>query len=329
MDTETQTIDSTPDEGEALLQAAQEHDLKHGDFDQPTDDVTPQPEPQPQPEPEPKEPEPPAEPARDPITGQFLKKETPPAEPKGDEPPGKPETDYAKAKKEQERRERSWQKVEAEKAAVRAEAQRLEQERQRMEYERQELIAKTRPRAQKDGYTADDYRKASDGFAREGDWENAFKAAKEAQQLYAYEQQWYAQQEQQYERTAIQHAFQENLNETIKKYPAADPATGSELSKRMAAIFESRPHLLYSPNGAMDVAEVAILQLVAEENQVLKEKLAQYEQKEQQRQQRSQPLRGGPTAPSESRKFDDMSLEEQGKYLEQAAEEADMSYGIR
>ncbi len=93
-------------------------------------------------------------------------------------PPTKEESAYAKKQKEQERLGKTWQQVEAEKQQVRQEAERLRQREQQIEAERAQFLQQSRPRATKQGFSAPDYTRAAEDFAKNGDFENALKNRK-------------------------------------------------------------------------------------------------------------------------------------------------------
>ncbi len=242
-------------------------------------------------------------------------------------PQTKEDTAYAKAKKEQERFGKKWQEVEAEKQQVRQEALRLQQREQQIEAERAQFLQQARPRATKNGYSAPDYDKAAQEFAKSGDFENAFKANQTAHELVAYEQRFWAEQSQKQEATIVQAAFDQNLRELVAENPDAAPESGSPLSKDMATLFQTYPYLNFVPEAPRRVAEIAQLRLAATENVELKKRIAEYEKAEADRQSGSRPLRGGPTTPGQPRTFDDLTPQEMERELERASEEADATWG--
>lgn len=89
---------------------------------------------------------------------------------------------YAKAQKESARKDKSWQAIEAQKAAVRDEQAKIAAERQTLHRELAELRAKaqapTAPAKDEHGNTAEDYDELADKYADEGNTALA-KAARE------------------------------------------------------------------------------------------------------------------------------------------------------
>ena len=101
------------------------------------------------------------------------------------------------------------------------------------------------PRAQKDGFTAPDYLKAAEDFAKEGDFESAFKAQATANQLVAYEQQYYAQKAQETQQQLVMAQFTDDLQKVIQKDPQAAWDTQSPLALEMNDLLNKNPKAIY------------------------------------------------------------------------------------
>jgi chromosome segregation ATPase len=326
------------EEGEALLALSQKVDAEGFS---PNDGATAQPEPVQREtggEIEPKEPEvksssePFAEPARDEL-GRFTKAdgtksephEKPPAQPEKKPEEIKAESDYTKARKDRERFEANWKKFDEEKAAFRAEMQSL---RQQFEQERQQL-QQAQPAAQQ--FTAKAYDDAAEGFEREaeknlkesdpdtaaGNYALAAKARKAAQEVRQQELQAQAQQV----RGGFEQTWKANMESAVKEMPEfADP--NSETGQKLQTLFKSEPVFNYLPDGFKKACEVVRLQMAAaktseleNENKQLKAELSRY-------QQLTSISGGSPTTHAGPKKFEDMSMEEQGDWLRRQSDQA-------
>jgi hypothetical protein len=263
--------------------------------------------------------------------GRFVPKE-------GEKPPEaqaetKPDSEYAKAQKEQARIGKKLKEFEAEKQATRAEAARLQQERAQFELERQAEQARNLPRAQKDGFTAPDYYKASQDFFKEGDYENAYKAMATANELVAYEQQYYQQTAQQQQQAVVMNQFQADLQQVIQHDPEAEwkqnmpEESQTPLARAVNQVLNERPYLVYFPGGARGAYELARLRMEHFELIEAKAELERRKNEDTAREKASQPLRGGPTKPGQPVKLEDLSEEEGEAELLRMAERLDAGYG--
>ncbi len=263
-----------------------------------------------------------------PVEGEELK---PPTE--------KEESAYRKAVKEQQRKEKTWQQIEAEKASVRAEEARIEQEKASIEAEKARNFLQSMPRARHNGFTADEYANASRSFTQEaikaykdgdtdkGDasYRNAQSAAHLAQQLSAQEQQFYQQHVAQEQQKVLDHDFTSSLQEAIEENPDAGQA-GTPLANETQELLKNFPWIYYVPGGGRYVVEIAQMRLAMRDVQALRDENAALKEELGKRDKASQPLRGGPTTPGKTRGFDEMNLEEKEAYLEHASEMADANY---
>src|SRR5262245_59461185 len=161
----------------------------------------------------------PQPPKQDPVTGRFVKQ--------------KPETDYSRAQKEQARKDRSWQALQAEKEQFRR------QQGQWEENQRVQQLAAYRRKCQplrRDGLTAQEYYQGALVFEKEGDYENAFKAHRMAQEMFQ------AEQSRTTQRQAVEAEYQwrVGMQEAIKANPEiGDP--NSPISDHLARIIQDNP----------------------------------------------------------------------------------------
>jgi hypothetical protein len=269
---------------------------------------TPEPPPPPTPErdgTEPESPEPEQVAAeklgRDIKTGQFKKAE-------------RPETDYSRAQKEQARKDRSWQALQAEKEQFRmAQSQWEEQQRMaQLEAARQQYQP-----LKKEGLTAQEYYQGAQRFEQEGDHENALKAYKVASELGRAEQGRY----QQMQEVNTEYAWRKQMEELGTQYPQIfqEPIVG-----HLQRIIEQNPDFYRMRNGFRLAAEGAHL---LAQNQLLKEKddeIIALKAELEKHQRKGQPARGGHASPRMGEKdFDDMDLNEQEAELRRMTAEAD------
>ena len=237
---------------------------------------------------------------RDPVTGKFAK----------------PDTDYSRAQKEQQRRDRSWQALQAEKEQFRMMQTQWE------EQQRMAQLETTRRQYQplkRDGLTAQEYYKGAVTFEREGDYENAYKAHRVAQEMFQAEQG----RTQQMQGVEAEYQWRVGMQEAMKVEPAiGDP--NSPIAQHLERIIAQNPWIYYIPQGFQRAAEVAdmltkmgSLSELQDENEKLRADLERFQRK-------SQPARGGFASPRMGDKdFDEMSLDEQESELRRMTQEAD------
>jgi hypothetical protein len=244
---------------------------------------------------EPKQPE-----QRDQATGKFQK----------------PETEYARAQKEQERKERSWQALQAEKENFRRMTTHF-QEQQRIR--QLEAARATFAPLQKEGLNAAQYYQGYLRFKQEGDFQNAAAALEVALELQNAEQGRMGQ----VQAVNAEYAWRTGMNEAIQANPAVgDPE--SPVAAHIERIIAENPWIYYVPQGFQRAAEVADMLVrmdsiseLTDENENLRAQLEKYQRK-------SQLGKGGSAAPSLGEKdFDDMSLDEQEAHLRRVTQEAD------
>lgn len=230
---------------------------------------------------------------------------------KGPETKPTDDSKYAKARKEQERQDRSWKKLEEEKAALKTEREKLEEER------KQTLGEKSKVKIHRDaqGYSADDY----EAFSKTTeDPELAERAKERAAQL--------RKEEGETKTNAAREDFEKGWNENLNKVLDQDPELKdetSEIGKALSGVLKDRLCFSMTPDGILHAYEFAKAQRQAglvsglqEENQKLKDEID-----------RLNKLTGlsgsGPTKKPIVKSLDEMSGEERGAELQRMAEEAD------
>jgi hypothetical protein len=237
---------------------------------------------------------------RDPVTGKFQK----------------PDTEYARAQKEQARKDRSWQALQAEKERFRMQTTQW-QEQQRMQ--QLEATRRAYQPLKRDGLTAKEYYQGALTFEREGDYENAYKAHRVAQEMFQAEQG----RTQQMQAVEAEYQWRTGMQQAMQVEPAiGDP--DSPIAQHLERIIAQNPWIYYIPNGFIRAAEVAdmlvkmaSLSELQDENEKLRADLERF-------QHRSQPSKGGFASPMTGEKdFDDMSLDEQEAHLKAMTAEAD------
>lgn len=229
------------------------------------------------------------------------------------EPETKPEDEsrYTKAKKEQERQDRSWKKLEEEKAALRAEKEAIEKAKQDTEK------AKANAEVFRDdhGYSAEDY----EAFAKSSeDPDLAERAKLKAAELRGRE----SATKQNAARDQFVSEWGKNLKEAIDQNPDLKDEN-SDMGKELKKVLAERPVFSMAPDGIKHAVEFVKLQrqsgLVSgleTENKALKEEIA-----------RLNKLTGlgggGPAKKPAAKSQDDMTPAEREADLIRQAEELD------
>lgn len=225
--------------------------------------------------------------------------------------PEETESQYSKARKEQERREKSWQKLNEEKEAFRREREEFEKKRQEAEQQQ------TKAAGKKDeaGYTAADYEK----FAEETDDPDlARKAILKAQNLRKQE----TTEIQQHDQQKFAETWQKNLTEVIAANKELEDQN-SELGKALTAVLKEVPAFSLHPDGIKHAVEYAKAKSQSGLVPGLNEKVKQLETQIADLTKKLTPGGGGPNQRSGAKSFDAMSTEEQFAELQRQAQEVD------
>lgn len=282
-----------------------------------------------------------AEPARDEL-GRFTKADGTKSEPNETAPKKEPvlntlspdrileakeqalglkeDSAFAKAKKDAERKDRSWKALEEEKARVRQEAERVNQQWHEIEQRRNQAAPDTFTSKQYDDAAVDFRKLAREQMARgevdeaAGNFDLATKASEAAGKVRETEQK--AQFEQQ--KGGFEQTWRGHMDATIKEIPELANRE-SPLAKELTTLFQQEPVFNFIPDGFRKAVGVAQLRLaaaeasgLAEKNKQLTAELAKY--------QRLTALDGGsPTSHVGPKPFEAMTEDEQGAYLQRVS----------
>ena len=242
-----------------------------------------------------------------------------------DEEPEKTETEekssskYSRAKKTQERANKTWRDVYAEKAAVKKERQELEA--QQKAFTEQQSVSRDEitQRSAQSRYSPEEYEAIAKEFEDEGDNANAeaaLKAAKQAREAVA-------EQDAKSQQAKFVAKWDSNWKAAAAEHGDLNDQN-SDLFKMVGRLLEQKPVLTQYPEGITDAVEGATMYLKADratalEKQIseLKKQVAEYEEKTQLN--GSQP--GGNILEVES--FDKLPVDQQRSELMKAMQQAD------
>ncbi len=227
----------------------------------------------------------------------------------------KADSDFTKAKKESERRDRSWKKLQEEKAA-------LDAERSALEKLRAEAAKPEPPKAAaaKDatGFTSAEYDAAAEDFEREGDLDLARAARAKAQAVRAEE--WRRNSEQ------AHHEFSQSWEETCDALCKQKPELldfQSPLSKTVTHLLGNEPLLSRIPDGFAKAVDIATLRLEADSVPGLKSQIETLGKQLEAANARLSIGGGNPAKPPAERSFRQLGSEEQERELRRMANEYD------
>jgi len=253
----------------------------------------------------------PEKPADDSSSGEEKSEET--------EEDKKPQTKYSRAKKTQERANKTWREVNAEKSALKKERAELESERKSFQDQQTKSLAEISQRSAQSRYSPDEYEAIAKEFEDEGDHANAEAAKKAAEQARSA----VAEQDAKSQQAKFVAKWDTNWKAAAKEHKDLNDQE-SELFKMVGQLLERKPVLTQYPEGITDAVEGATMYLQANraeslEKQVseLKKKVAEYEEKTQLN--GSQP--GGNVLEVES--FDNLPVDQQRSELMKAMQAAD------
>ena len=299
--------DTTADQ---LLAAAREYDAAVEAGKLPEVEILPE-------EPEPETEETPPEPQREEV------EESPPPDQdtgisgslKEEQPEGvADEKKQSKYAKNQARLNKTWADVNADKERVKEATAQLQQQHQELEYQRQQLAAKNGYRDDK-GFTAEDYEDAAVRLDNEGDTGLAGDARDKAEELKVASEQAKV--------TAHQmqrdQAWESKRQELMTRIP--DLRDNSKpLTQKAMALLQHYPSLTAGPDGLELSVEWAKLALESGNSEEAATKFNELQQKYNKLEKKTS-VQGGFTAEKldGARSFEDMDMEDQEKYLIDAA----------
>ena len=253
----------------------------------------------------------PEKPADDSSSGEEKPEET--------EEDKKPQTKYSRAKKTQERANKTWREVNAEKSALKKERAELDSERKSFQEQQTKSLAEISQRSANSRYSPDEYEAIAKEFEDEGDHANAEAARKAAEQARSA----VVEQDAKKQQAKFVAKWDTNWKAAATEHKDLNDQN-SELFKMVGQLLERKPVLTQYPEGITDAVEGAVVYLRANrseslEKQVsdLKKKVAEYEEKTQLN--GSQP--GGNVLEVES--FGNLPADQQRAELMKAMQEAD------
>jgi hypothetical protein len=299
--------DTTADQ---LLAAAREYDAAVEAGKLPEVEILPE-EPEPEteetpPEPQREEVEESPPPDQDTGNSSSLKKEQP--EEVAD---GKEQSKYAK---NQVRLNKAWTGVNEAKEQNKQLETQLQKQHQELEYQRQQLAAKNGYRDE-DGYTAEDYEDAAVKLDYDGDTKNATAARKQAEELKKASEQAKVD----VYKTQRDQAWEAKRQELMTRIP--DLRDNSKpLTQKAMALLQHYPSLTAGPDGLELSVEWAKLALESGNSEEAATKFDEL-QKKYNKLEKKTSVQGGFTAEKldGARSFEDMDMEDQEKYLIDAA----------
>jgi len=274
------------------------------------------------------EPEPPPQPRQQPEArerderGRFKQQNGQQEEPPPpSEPPRSP---YQQAReregREQERRDRSWRALQADKDAFRDEQAQWQEQRRMEQLQAQAQV----PVLQKDGIDLRGYHAAYLDFRNRGDWENATKSLETVLELEQAGQQEIANRQE----ASYELAWRNDMEATIQSLPdLMNPE--NLLTQETDRIISEHPYLFYIPQGFQKAVEIATLLLASGSDSELREENERLRAQIEEYQASSQPAQGGLARPPRGAptRQEDMTPEEEERYLRELTRHEDALMG--
>ena len=253
----------------------------------------------------------PEKPADDESSGEEKPEET--------EEDKKPQTKYSRAKKTQERANKTWREVNDAKAGLKKQQAELDSERKAFQDQQTKSLAELSQRSANSRYSPDEYEAIAKEFGDEGDHANAEAAKKAAEQARSA----VADQDAKSQQAKFVAKWDTNWKAAATEHKDLNDQE-SKLFKMVGQLLERKPVLTQYPEVITDAVEGAVMYLQADraeslEKQVseLKKKVAEYEEKTQLN--GSQP--GGNVLEVET--FDSLPVDQQRSELMKAMQQAD------
>lgn len=235
------------------------------------------------------------------------------------QPEAKPKSKWAA---NEERKAKTWEQINAEKEALKAEKEALAREREEVK----QRSAKVEKYRDERGFSAEDYRNAAKQFKAAGDADN-LKLAEAAEQRAAELEQ----QETQLKAKAQQEEFSKAWAAKYQELSTKNPSLkdqNSEDYKATLAILNEFPLLTQHPNGLEYAFKAVQLNKAARDSEVKESKIKELTQQLESLQKKLAIGAGVPADPPKGEKsFEEMTLKEQRKYMEQAVRKADRDAG--
>ncbi len=192
-----------------------------------------------------------------------------------------PKSKYSRAKKSQDRANKSWREVNEAKAALKKEREELEAQKKAYQDGHEKSLEEIQQRTNTSRYSPEEYESIAQEFEDEGDHANAEAARKAAKQA----RQTATEQEQKKQQAEFVSKWDTNWKQATATHKDLNDQE-SELFKMVGQLLERKPVLTQYPEGITDAVEAADMYLKANrasdlEKQVsdLKKQVAEYEEK--------------------------------------------------
>lgn len=252
-----------------------------------------------------------APPTTDQTSGEPAPEQTEAAE--AEAPPQEEQKLSPREQKEQERYDRNWNKLQAEKEAFKKEQAELESFKEK-------AFKEIREARHKSQFSPDDYEAAAQRFEDEGRDEMAEEARKQASQM----RDEYAREKAELEQHRREQAWQSNFQELVNAQPEL-AEDGSELNATVKKLLTEKPLLQTYPEGIQDAVAAANLML---DNQRMKSVEAERDElaaKVKQLESKLQPGAASVAPLEQGNGFNSLTREQQREYLRGKFREADDS----
>lgn len=227
----------------------------------------------------------------------------------------------------EQRKNKTWAEINAQREADAREREELRQEKERLQREREEWQRKTAIESDyrdKHGRTAREYLEAAKRFEHEGDKELAEQTRQLAEQVRREGEQVKEQARQQ----EFAHKWESNYKALAEKHPDLKNKD-SELYKYALDLLNRYRPLREDVNGLNLAVEAFNLKQAAKDSETSKAEINRLKAELETLQKKLSIGAGVPAEPPKAEKsFDQLSLEEQKKRLEQAAQQADRDSGF-
>tara|TARA_Y100000401_G_scaffold24998_1_gene17319 strand:- start:1759 stop:2712 length:954 start_codon:yes stop_codon:yes gene_type:complete len=231
-----------------------------------------------------------------------------------------PKSKYSRAKKSQDRANKSWREVNEAKAALKKEREELEAQKKAYQDGHEKSLEEIQQRTNTSRYSPEEYESIAQEFEDEGDHANAEAARKAAKQA----RQTATEQEQKKQQAEFVSKWDTNWKQATASHKDLNDQE-SDLFKMVGQLLERKPVLTQYPEGITDAVEAADMYLKANrssdlEKQVsdLKKQVAEYEEK--------LTLNGSqPGGTMQIESFDKLSADRQRAELVKAMSSADES----
>jgi len=231
-----------------------------------------------------------------------------------------PKSKYSRAKKSQDRANKSWREVNEAKAALKKEREELDAQKKAYQDGHEKSLEEIQQRTNTSRYSPEEYESIAQEFEDEGDHANAEAARKAAKQA----RQTATEQEQKKQQAEFVSKWDTNWKQATASHKDLNDQE-SDLFKMVGQLLERKPVLTQYPEGITDAVEAADMYLKANrssdlEKQVsdLKKQVAEYEEK--------LTLNGSqPGGTMQIESFDKLSADRQRAELVKAMSSADES----